>query len=382
MLHLDQFDIKTGKPIQVDINGQAQSVLKQVEHSYLEHWLTTNGINAQFSVARFYETVNDADRLRLESEGKYLAYAHGSDGYFTNRATAQLMALGSDTVSPIYTGDRNSPHNMVAYGGLISSDGVASTTIQSARILVVNDEQRTHGDAALLGRNGQPIPEPELKPLLDKMGDGTMLVTTRTMQALQTPEEIEKIAIKSAEKAGLSDDLSLLAQEISQLEKAVDETATITQQQGPKLARRSVYQFRATSPDLPGIAKGTMASSYWCDRLGVDAIISVNSIKGSDQRLLSPGIKEVSNFWVNRKTQAQYGRQSVGPQVEYTIPDATRDEFKPRIQKKAEKLAQVVGDFDALSQYYVEQKEHVRTQRPDWAAEVLTADKYGQGSAF
>ena len=38
-------------------------------------------------------------------------------------------------------------------------------------------------------------------------------------------------------------------------------------------------------------------------------------IKGNDGRLAVPGIKEVSNFWINRKAIAQYGQQSVGPLV-------------------------------------------------------------------
>ena len=394
MLHLDQFDIKTGKPIQVSIEGQPQTALKPVENAYLEHWLATNEIEAQLSVARFYESVNDADRRRLESEGKHLVFTSGSDGYFTDRATAQLMTLGSETVTPIYTGDRNSPHNMVAYGGLISSDGVASTSLSSARLLVIDDERviddeyRKHGATPLVDRNGQPVSPEQLAALYDKMGDGTMLVSDRTMRALQTPEEREQIAVKTAEKNKLSGDITTLAQELEQ----IDATAINSEQQEIALARRTVVQFRAASPDLPGIAKGTMmASSYWCDRLGVDAIISANDIKGADQRLLSPGIKEVSNFWINRKAQAQYGEQSVGPQVKYTIPEATQAEFNPRIQQQAEEFVQVAGEFNALSQHYMEQKEReqarpsnslddeaVQTQRSDWLYEVLSADKYGQ----
>lgn len=393
MLHLDQFDIKTGKPIQVSINGQPQTALKPVENAYLEHWLATNGIEAQLSVACFYESVKDADRRRLESEGKFLAFTSGSDGYFTDRVTAQLMALGSETVVPIYTGDRNSPHNMVAYGGLINSDGVASTSLSSARLLVIDDERviddeyRKHGTAPLVDRNGQPVSPEQIAALYDRMGDGTMLVSDRTMRALQTLEEREQIAAKAAVKNNLSGDISTLAQELA----PITATADATEQQKISLARRTVVQFRAASPDLPGIAKGTMASSYWCDRLDVDAIISADDIKGADRRLLSPGIKEVSNFWINRKAQAQYGQQSVGPQVKYTIPEATQNEFNPRIQQQAEEFAQIAGDFNALSQRYAEQKEReqahpsdslddeaVQTQRSDWLYEVLSADKYDQ----
>ena len=386
MLHLDRFDIKTGKPIQVDVGGQRQTALKQVEHSYLEHWLTTNNINASFSVARFYDTINDADRLRLEREGKYLAFTSGGEGYFTDSATAQIVTLGSDTVEPIYSGDRNSPHNMVAYGGLISSDGVASTSLPSARLLVIDDEGRTHGNVSLVDANGRAISARQLSSLYDKMGDGTMLVSERITRTLQTAEEREKIAATAAEEIDLSGDITTLAQDWAQ----ADTTVASAEQAEVRLARRSVMQFRAASPDLPGIAKGTLASSTWCNRLGVDAIISVNDIKGADRRLLEPGIKEVGNFWLNRKTKPQRrARQAVGPQVKLTIPKATEAELNPRIQKEAERLAQVSGDFHALSQYYVERKAQRRGisldeggatdgQRLDWAYEILTADKYGQ----
>ena len=387
MLQINRFDIKTGKSIQESLEGGQQPAVKQAEHAYLEHWLSTNGIEAQFSVAKFYESVNDTDRQRLESEGKHLVFTSGSDGYFTDRATAQLMTFGSEAVEPIYAGDRDSPHNMVAYGGLISSDGVASTTIQSARILVIDDERRTHDDTSLRDKNGRPVTAREIAALYDKMGDGTMLVSDRTMRSLQTPEEREAIALKAAEKSGVSGDFSKLFQEMP----AADTAVAAGDRQEEALARRSVVQFRAASPDLPGIAKGTMASSYWCDRLGVDAIISSNDIKGDDGRLAAPGMKEVSSFWINRKAIAQYGQQSVGPQVKYTIPEATRLEINPKVHVQAEELAQVTGDFAALSQRYVEHKEKERSRpyqeleddtlqatRPDWLYDTLSADKYGQ----
>ena len=52
------------------------------------------------------------------------------------------MTLGSETVEPIYAGDRNAAHNAVAYGGLIASDGVASTAFSSARVLVIDNVKR------------------------------------------------------------------------------------------------------------------------------------------------------------------------------------------------------------------------------------------------
>jgi hypothetical protein len=157
------------------------------------------------------------------------------------------------------------------------------------------------------------------------------------------------------------------------------------------LASRSVVQFRAASPDLPGIAKGTVASSDWCVRLGVDAIISSNDIKGDDGRLSAPGIKTVSNFWINRKATARYGQQSVGSQVQCTIPEATRLEINPKVQVQVEALSSVAGDFVALSQRYLEQKdrdrsrpyqgiadEWLQTTRPDWLYDTLNADEHGQ----
>ena len=387
MLRIQRFDVKTGKPIQESLEGRHQPAIKQVDHAYLEYWLRANGLEAQFSVAKFYESVNDSDRLRLEAEGKVLVFSSGSDGYFTDPKTAQLMMQGNETVAPIYADDRNSPHNSVAYGGLIASDGGASTTISSARILVIDDERRTHGSTQLQDSSGRAISAQQLESLYDKMGDGTMLVSDGTMRVLQTVEEREQIASRAAEKSGVSDDISALAQELSQ----ADEAITIAERQEKALAQRSVVQFRAASPDLPGIAKGTMASSRWCDRLGVDAIISSNDIKGDDGRLSAPGVKEVSDFWVNRKSTGQYGQQSVGPQVKYTIPEATRLEINPKVEAQAEELAQVTGDFTALSQRYVEQKERDRSRpyrdleddsvqaaRPDWLYDTLSADKYGQ----
>ena len=387
MLQVARFDIKTGKSIQESLEGRHQSAIKQVDHAYFEHWLRANGLEAQFSVAKFYESVNDSDRLRLEAEGKVLAFSSGSDGYFTDPTTAQLMMQGNETVAPIYADDRNSPHNSVAYGGLIASDGAASTTIPSARILVIDDEHRTHGSARLQDSNGRAVSAQQLESLYDKMGDGTMLVSEDTMRALQTVEEREQIASRAAEKSGVSGDISAIAQELSQ----ADEAIAIAERQEKALARRSVVQFRAASPDLPGIAKGTMASSRWCDLLGVDAIISSNDIKGDDGRLSAPGFKDLSDFWVNRKSTGQYGQQSVGPQVKYTIPEATRLEINPKVEAQAEGLAKVTGDFTALSQRYVEQKERERSRpyrdleddsvqaaRPDWLYDTLSADKYGQ----
>ncbi|MEL6353280.1 MAG: hypothetical protein AAFR58_16235 [Cyanobacteria bacterium J06627_28] len=389
MLQAEQFDVKTGKPIQVLVEKRWQTAVKQIEHSYLEHWFQTNNIDptGRFSVARFYESVTDTDRRQLELEGKYLVFSSESEGYFTDRETAELMVLGSDLVAPIYAADHNGAHNAVAYGGLIASDGVASTTLASARILVIDDDNRAHGNELLIDQEGRQVRPHHLAHLYDKMGDGTMLVSEGTMRSLQTDEEREEIWLQSAERATVTGDLTTLAQEWETSDAAylASETKEV------KLARQSVYQFRAATPELPGIAKGTVASSQWCDRLGVDAIISLNDIKGADQRFAKPGIQEVSNFWINRKATAKYGKQTVGPQLKNTIPRATWLEINPRVQAKAEALAKVAGDYDALSQYYLEQKDKERdrptqdsetdtrvTDNSSWLYSALSSDTYGQ----
>ena len=392
MIQAEQFDVKTGKPIQVVIDGQWQPAIKQIEHSYLEHWCQTNGIETdkRFSVAQFYESVHDSDRRQLESEGKYLVFSSGGEGYFTDSETAQLMTLGSQTVEPIYAGDRNAAHNAVAYGGLIASDGVASTAFSSARVLVIDNVKRTHGSEPLVGWDGQLVSEEELQPLYDKMGDGTMLMRSSTMDSLTTSDEREQITVRAFAKAGISADITNLGADLDRVDQGADKAIASVDRRLRHQADTGVYQFRAASPDLPGIAKGTVTYSSWAERLNVDAIISIDDIKGDDGRFSEPGIKEASNFWINRKATAKYGQQTVGPQVKYTIPEATRLEINPRVKAKAEKLAQVAGDYDALSQRYLDHKKHERTRpyqeaeaeidnsRPDWLYNALASDKYGQ----
>ncbi|NEQ48243.1 MAG: hypothetical protein F6K00_33795 [Leptolyngbya sp. SIOISBB] len=391
---IGQVDTKTGQDLYEPIGGTQQRQVKQVEHSYLEHWLNYYGIEAEFFTGKFYDSVNEADRQRLDNEDKVLAFTNGKSGYFTDPETARLMTEGDTErgIAPIYAADQNSPHNFVAYGSLVASDGIASTAIPQARILVIDDEQRSHGDTPLLDKQGKPIPKSEVENLYDKMGDGTMLVPHRTMKTLIIDEERDAITAKAFEKAGIDPNLTAIGQDLDQAEAA---TAT-AERQINGLAGRTVSQFRAASPDLPGIIKGTMGSSRWCDRLGVDAIISTNDIKGDDGRLSTPGIQEVSQLWVNRKSDGQYGQQAVGPQVKGCIPEATLHEFNPRIEAQVTELAAVAGDPAQLKQYYIEQKERQRerphsaadlgedapTAKSEWLYESLKADKYGQLTGF
>ncbi len=395
MLQVSRFDLKTGLALHETIEGIDQPKVKQIEHSYLEHWLQKSNLSAQFQMGKFYDGVNDLDRLRLEDEGKVLVFTNGKDGYFTDPETAQLMTAGdlSRGISPIYADDRNSPHNFVAYGSLVASDGISSTSLSDVRILVIDDERRTHGDTPLIDMRGTTIVGKQLEKLYPKMGDGTMLVPPTVMRDLMTPEECDEITARVFEKAGISNDITTLAQDTSRAEDATQ----LAERLIDRKANQTVTQFRAATPALPGMIKGTMASSRWCERLGVDAIISKNDIKGDDGRLSSPGIKTIPSLWLNRKSDGRYGEQAVGPQVKGCIPEATLHEFNPRMKAQAEELAAVVADPTRLSQYYVQQKERQRDRipdsaefedgpqqpaRPDWLYDVLKADEYGQLASF
>jgi hypothetical protein len=142
-----------------------------------------------------------------------------------------------------------------------------------------------------------------------------------------------------------------------------------------------------------------VATSSWCERLGVDAIVSTNDIKGDDGRLKQPGIIELDSFWwVNRKIKAEYSNQSVGAQVKGTIPDATLNELNPMMAAKAAELADVAIDNWQVAAKFVA-KEEARRERElvidtpegidgvdddeprnnrSTLAALLKADKYGQ----
>ena len=337
---ITQIDIKTGKVLQQPNPETLQLEPKQklVEHSYLEAWLKQHELEgAAFFSGEFYAGVEERDRLRLEEDGKVLVFTNGKKGYFTDPDTAQLMIQGDRVIQPIYAQDENAPHNAIAYGSLIASDGIASTVRTSCKILLVDDEAGLNTD--FLGLDDR---------LVQKMGDGTMLVSEAVMRSLMTTED-----------EGLNP-LTL------------------------------VTQFRAASPDFPGMAKGTLTYSKWCEDLGVEAIVSRSDIKGNDGRFSRAGIHEVESFWINRKADAQYGFQSVGPQVKGCIPESTLHEFNPRMKEKAEKLAAIAADPVALMQYYAQKKvdqEEVEDDVPgqvpkDWLKELAIADPHGMLAGF
>ena len=214
------FDPKTGQPLFDTVEGVSDQRWKESEHSFLEHWLDKHDLaKDDFWVGSAYQSDN-ADKIdttleqqRLESEGKYLVFTNGKDGYFTSKEMADLMATGDERrgIGPIFADNQHNPHNSVAYGSLVSSDGISSTALggkSPARILVIDDERRHHGDAPLLDRNGQEISATDVSKLYDKMGDGTMLVRSDVMHGLVREDEREQLMAQAMKQAGVSEDIT------------------------------------------------------------------------------------------------------------------------------------------------------------------------------
>ncbi|WP_373545757.1 hypothetical protein [Chamaesiphon sp.] len=432
MLQFQEFDLKTGKDLtDFDPEGERMPRIKQVENCYLEKWLQTHRIEPQnLHVADFYNGVNDSDRVRLEAKGKYLICTSGKSGYFTDRLTAELIAKGDNSrnVRPIYADGKRSVHNAVAYGSLIVSDGKSATETKlgNSRILIIDDEQRSSGNESLKDRDGREIPTKQLEDLYDKMGDGTMLASTTLLRGLlldkevllaidrglqQTDDKIDEDLgdlgewIDTAFGDSSSSELAgLLLEEFKYTGRITNyfvdfQTAQTIEKKIDRIARSAVIQFRAATPDLPGIAKGAVATSSWCERLGVDAIVSTNDIKGDDGRLKEAGIIELDSFlWVNRKIKAEYSNQSVGAQVKGTIPEATLNELNPMMAATATELADFAIDNWQVAAKFVA-KEEARRERelvidtPEGIdgvdddeprnnratlAKLLKADEYGQ----
>jgi hypothetical protein len=377
MLKVREFDIKTGKPL-TDYDPATNSQIprtKDVQNSRLEHWLqrqVISGSDSQLSVAQFYGGVNEQDVKNLLDRGQELVFTSGKFGYFANPKMAKLLLESA----PIYDSGENIAHNVVAYGSLIISDGVAQTITGQGKvkILLIDNLNRSCGDQPLLNKEGKPFTDGELDRLLDVMGDGTMLIPSPTMEQLLLPEEISTAIETGLNKAKVESTPELLETLIKEyksqgkirLNNVNLTTSKAIQKEIDRKIGRSVIQFRAALTDVPGIAKGTAKTSDWCRKLGVDAIISLDDVKGAkkDGVFDRPGLVELnSDLWMNRKDIAQYANQSVGAQVKYKIPKATVSEFNPRTLAKAQELAKIAKDPYVLAQRHVEKVER-RRERP------------------
>jgi hypothetical protein len=377
MLKAREVDIKSGRLL-TDYDpetGRQVSRTKDIENSRLEEWLSRqsfSGNESNLLAAKFYGGVEEGDIEALSLKGQEHIFSSGEYAYFAKPAFAKLLLKDN----PIYEYGEASAHNAVAYGSLIISDGVAQTKTYTGKIkvLLVDNEQRSIGDTPLRDKEGAEIPAGQIEKLLDVMGDGTMLIPSLTMQELLLDKEISKAIESGLKRADVPVEpelVDLLLSEyqqkgISNLAQASIDVAKIINAEIDRTAERAVVQFRAALTDVPGIAKGTAKTSQWCERLGVNAIISLDDVKGAEKGgvLDRPGVVDLnSNLWINRKDVAQYGEQRVGPQVKYKIPNATLTELNPIALGKAQAVAERAVDPYALGQNKIAQVEK-QLQRP------------------
>jgi hypothetical protein len=413
MLRLNEFDIKTGKFLQrIDpATGNCVPRTKDIEYSYLEEWLQQcffdpADMDGHLSVAKYYDGIQTYDIENLAVKGKELVFTSGSWGFFASPEIADVLMQ-----QPIFDPGEASAHNAVAYGSLIVSDGYSQTKTKggTTRILVVDNRNRSIGGSELLTEYdpikdiSEQLTAQEIDKLLDILGDGTMLVGTPTMRELLLPEEVSKGIARVFRRKDIELDpiqkRSLLSQYLEQgfLDRSTLKIYGIKpediDQEIDRLANETVVQFRAAVTNVPGLMKGTCQTSSWCARLGVDAVVSLDNVKGSQKGgFYSPGIQQQENgdLWINRKKVAKYAYQSVGPQVKGKVPEATLRELNPKSFELAKQAAALAIDPYALGQKLISKVEK-RQGRPlfepddlddlstsEALATVLKADKYGQ----
>lgn len=403
MLQAIEIDIKTGRRL-TDYDPETDrqvSRTKNIENSYLEEWLNNqllSGTDTNLLTAKFYDGVDERDMEALSDRGQELIFTSGEYAYFAKPVLAKLLLEGS----PIYQYGEASAHNAVAYGSLIASDGVAQTKTQAGRvrILLVDNEKRDLGFEALRDREGTKIPVEQVEKLLDIMGDGTMLVPSVTMQELLLDKEISTAIEKGLDRAGTTPEQELVERLLLEyqqgesigLSNVSGNAAKAIEAEIDRTTEKAVVQFRAAIVAVPGIAKGTAKTSQWCERLGVDAVISLDDIKGAEKEGVfgRPGVIEInSDLWMNRKDIAKYGEQRVGPQVKYKIPEATLNELNPKILEKAQAVAERAVDPYALGQHKIAQVEK-QLQRPlfidrpegiDQEGEAVEVDGYSSAES-
>ena len=393
MLKFAEFDIKTGRPIlQYDpiTDGRIQSY-KEVDIAYLQHWLKARGLErAPLYTADFYQGINPSDNERLLKQGKHVIFTGGTSGkyvsaYFTDAATAIAILIGNDREPPLYELGDKSAHYAVAYGSLPISDCYKDAIVKGGKgrkILIVDDEAQSVGSEPIFDRDGKPVTD--LSDLLSLMGDGTMLLPTGLMRELLLEKEVQTIIRRAVERTDrdLNAELGVVGEWLDEVtgDRVEDELVALIAAEYrangrigtshvhlnaaktinkllDRAADESVIQFRAAITDTPGMFKGMMKTSKWCERLGVAAIVSKNCIKGNGVDLDTVGILELnkgSTLWVGRKEVATWGEQSVGMQVKICIPSATERELNPLALARAGQLTKIAVDPYLLGQKYIE----------------------------
>jgi hypothetical protein len=433
MLKFAEFDIKTGQAItnyDPETGGQTQGY-KESPISYLEHWLKDRGLqDAPLYAAQFYDGVTPEDNERLLAQDKHIIFTGGTSGkhvyaYFTDTVTAKEILEGSLFDSPIYDYGDKTAHYSLAYGSLPISDCYEEVVVKGgngAKILIIDDEKQSAGQAPILDKAGNPVED--LDDLMSKMGDGTILIPTASMRELLLEKEVQTIirrAITATDRS-LTKELGVMGQWLDEVtgDEIENElvalvaaeyrdtgkvgtfhvSADISRNIGKmldKAADEGIIQFRAAITDTPGMIKGTAKTSKWAERLGVAAIVSLNDIKGAGGQLSEAGIFELnqgSTFWAGRKEVATWGRQSVGMQVKITIPTATEKELNPIALAKAQELAEIAPDPYLLGQKYLEKANRKNSNpvitiddsgevtgqvsRIDSIAQILAQDTYGE----
>jgi hypothetical protein len=317
VLSFTQYDAKLLRPI--------DATAKELNHTLLEHFIEVErqrvgDWETRYATAQIYAGVTAADISAFRSLGLELVLANGKWAYFTDAQTAALVrqqvARSSDAI---------------AYGSLFLSNANASTVQSQARILVLDDAATVQDAIAQLPQIrqalGNPISETEFVQIHQKLGDCYNLVSSNLAHAV----------------------------------------AYSLKQKQPKDPERSPFQFRAGSPDMPGVIKGTCRVSAWCDRLQVDAILSLSSFKATQQlngeKPQLVGIQTVSNFFFANKSYAATTQQKRGLQPALVTPEATQQEVLPQLVEKAIAVAQIQSNSQSATAYYLGMAERRQQQQ-------------------
>ena len=350
VLNFVQYDAKLIRPLDV--------VPKEVNHTFLEHLIQVEqrrvgNWQQQFATAQIYEGVTAADLAAFRDLGLELVLASGKWAYFTDAETASLVHCQVARSS-----------EAIAYGSQFVSNANASTVRSQARLLVLDDTASI--EASLLPRIRQQLEidlsEADLGEVHRKLGDCYSLI---------------------------SSDLA-------------HHVAYSARQKQPHHPNTSPFQFRAGSPERPGVIKGTCRVSEWCDRLQVDAILSLSSFKathqpnGENPQLV--GVHTVSDFFFANKTYATVNQQKRGLQPALVTPEATQQEVLPELVERAITAAQIQANPQSATAYYLslaeqrqqfrdppeiesledEETETANDSYVDTIYEILKADAFGQ----
>jgi hypothetical protein len=306
--------------------------LLELEHSYLEHvlWVEERLNTTQLWTGKLYDGVTSEDLERLQRQGKTIIFASGRTAYFADQDTAEFIA------QKLY----QHPSDAVAYGSLPVSEAQSSSVkTGKARILIIDDEAEARIIPPQVNNSG--VHQETLQSMVEKLGDCYMLVSPELADTVQAEPN-------------------------------------------------TPFQFRAGSPDLLGMLKGTCRVSQQCEALGVDAIVPLSSAKGHG-KTITPGLYEIDQFFLSRKSDAQLRQQKLGIQALVNLPEGTLAEILPRLKTEAERLADIQQDPRQVAALYIQSTERrlnrvveaetdlaedseVKQPQKDWLCELLKED--------